>query len=136
MTDPSSVSPTSPAASSAPWEKITAVVLGVVFVSVLLGFAWLIPAPTDSQYATFKTVLALAAAGIGAILPGLIHIELPLPKGILRASGAVVLFVLVFFFTPASPASSQATTTGDIQQTIEGGTGVIHTGEGDIHVGK
>jgi hypothetical protein len=126
-----------PTIAAAPWEKITAVMLAVLLIAVVLVFSMLFPQPTDAQYATYKTILALAAGGFGSIIPGLIHVDLPLPKGVIRAAGAVVLFVVVFFFTPAPPASAKATTTGDVQQTVAtDGTGVIHTGEGDVHVGK
>ncbi len=84
-------------------QIIAAAIFGVCFISILLGFTVIFPEPTASQYATYKTVLALSAAGVGAILPGLIRIELPLPTVAVRASGAIALFVVVFFFTPPAP---------------------------------
>lgn len=96
------------------WEKIVAVVFGLGFLMVMLGFSVVFPEPTPTQYDTFKTVLALAAAGFAAVLPGVIHIDLPLPKGVVRASGAVVLFVIVYFFPPAAPESKDITVTQTI----------------------
>jgi hypothetical protein len=75
---------------------------GVIFVAVMLGFATQFPNPSSSQLFTFVVVLALAAAGIGAILPGTIGIEWNGPGGIpaIRAGGAIALFALVFLFRP------------------------------------
>jgi hypothetical protein len=117
------------------WEKITGLIFGLVFVSVLLAINLLIAAPTPSQYATFKTILAVAAAGIGGILAGTLHVEGSLQKWSVRAGGAIALFALVYFFSPAPPNAAQAKP--DVTQEIEdGGTGVIHTGEGDINIGR
>lgn len=119
------------------WEIIVAIAFGIVFVVVMLGFSVKFPNPTPSQYAVFKTVLALAAAGVGAVLPGVLNLELPLPKGVLRASGAVVLFVVVFFFTPKPPETPQSETHGNITQQVDGdSTGVINTGNGNVQIAK
>jgi hypothetical protein len=83
------------------WEKILGFVFGVIFIIVLLVIALVIPDPTETQYATFKTILALSAAGIGGILSGFIHVEGRLPQLTIRAGGALALFVVVYFFTPA-----------------------------------
>jgi hypothetical protein len=65
---------------------------GVIFLCVMLGFANFIPNPTPFQFRIFLTVLALAAAGIGAALPGYLEVQRP---GVFRAGGALALFVLV-----------------------------------------
>src|SRR5258707_9851452 len=86
----------SPAGSKA-WEKITAVVFGVAFVCVLLVIALFISHPTPFQIFVFRVVLALAAAGLGAIIPGLIQVQ---AGPFVRAGGAIALFVIVFWFNP------------------------------------
>jgi hypothetical protein len=68
-----------------------------VFVVVILYMAWFVPNPTPTQWFTFRVVLALAAAGVGALLPGLISVAAP---PYIRAGGALALFVLVFWFNP------------------------------------
>ncbi|MFS8047041.1 DUF4019 domain-containing protein [Rhizobium sp. BR 314] len=75
---------------------------GVIFVAVMLVFATQYPNPTPSQLFTFVVVLALAAAGIGAILPGTLGVEWSGPGGMpaVRAGGAIALFALVFLFRP------------------------------------
>ena len=79
------------------WEKIAAFAFGVAFVIVLLAIALFVPRPTDFQFWVFRVVLSLAAAGIGAVLPGFITVDV---KPYVRAGGALALFVLVYWFNP------------------------------------
>ena len=115
------------------WEKIAGLVFGVIFVTALLLLNVFIPEPSPTQYATFKTILALAAAGVGGILAGTLYIKGSIQKWSVRAGGALAIFLVIYFFTPApAPAPSAEPA---IRQTIEGGgTGAIHNGEGDINV--
>lgn len=77
-------------------------IFGVVFVSIMLGFALFVPYPTPFAVWVFITVLALAAAGVGAMVPGVIHAKV---GGWVRAGGAMAFFVLVFFFQPVIKGS-------------------------------
>src|SRR5205085_10406646 len=79
-------------------QQITAFVFGVVFIVVILIIAILLPNPTDFQYTTFRIVLALAAAGAAAMIPGFINVEV---GSAIRAGGAIAVFVVVYFFSPA-----------------------------------
>lgn len=140
------------------WEKVAGFVFGVVFTIVLLVLVVWIPNPTATQYTVFKTVLALSGAGVGAILAGFIQVEGTLSKLSIRAGGALVLFVLVYFFSPAPPtpltqqdavtkAALEALTTVDssihttsanvtINQTMSGGNGIqIGQNTGVINIG-
>ncbi|NQD94153.1 DUF4019 domain-containing protein, partial [Pseudomonas sp. CrR25] len=84
-------------------EKIAVFVFGVVFLTVILTLVVVYPYPTLIQFFVFRLVLALSAAGIGALLPGFINIDLPLPlQGGLRAGGALALFASVWFVNPAT----------------------------------
>lgn len=88
--------------SAVPMEVAVAFTFGVVFVVTMLIIAFRFPHPTPFQYNVFRTVLALAAAGAGAMLPGLINLEFTALAGLLlRAGGALALFVIIFFFNPA-----------------------------------
>ncbi len=78
-------------------EKVAVFAFGIVFVVTLLVIAIAFPTPTSFQYEVFKVVLALAAAGIAAMIPGLLGINVP---GI-KAGGALAVFVLVMYKTPA-----------------------------------
>jgi hypothetical protein len=49
--------------------------------------------------------LALAAAGVAALIPGFIDVKY---KGLIRAGGALAVFVVVFFLPPAALVTSSA----------------------------
>lgn len=79
-------------------DRWFAFAFGVIFVSVLLYLATMVTNPSALAIRVYVTVLALAAAGVGAILPGFIEIRY---KGYLRAGGALALGVLVYVNEPA-----------------------------------
>lgn len=86
-----------------PLEKLEqrkgAYAFGVIFVIVILGIAIGVPNPTSFQYTVFRIVLALAAAGVAAMIPGFINVTVGTA---VRAGGAIAVFVIVFFFSPAN----------------------------------
>lgn len=127
------ISPDNNDKPTANWEKMANYAFGVMFLIALLVIAIQYPDPTASQYAIFKTILAVAAAGIGGILTGFLHIKGTVQKITFRAGGALALFFIVFFFTPTPPKPVN----NEIKQVIEDkGTGAIHTGSGDINLRK
>jgi len=71
---------------------------GAIFLVVLLIVALLFPNPSESSLLVFRVILALSAACVGAVLPGVLHFNRPF----LRAGGAAAFFVVVFFFNPAA----------------------------------
>ena len=115
------------------WEKITGLIFGVTFFIALLVLSVFISNPSPTQYAIFKTILAMAAAGIGGILGGTIHVKGSIKKWSVRAGGAMALFIVVYFFTPA-PANTPEKGSANIQTIEEGATGVIHSGSGDVNI--
>lgn len=89
-------------------QLIVAFVFGLTFVIVLLILSTKFPLPTPFQYNVFRTVLSLAGAGVAAMIPGFINIELHSTVGLLiRAGGALAVFVIIFFFNPAQLALMQ-----------------------------
>ncbi|HWK95768.1 MAG TPA: DUF4019 domain-containing protein [Pseudolabrys sp.] len=83
-------------------EKVSVFVFGVVFLSAILVLVVLIPTPTAPQFFAFRLTLALSAAGVGALLPGFLRLDIPLPvRGGIRAGGALALFASVWFLNPA-----------------------------------
>ena len=80
-------------------QRILAYVFGVVFVAALLALAVWIPKPTPFQYTVFRIVLALAAAGVGATIPGFLEARV---GTWVRAGGAMAIFVVVYFYAPAA----------------------------------
>ena len=79
-------------------ERWAVFAFGVVFVVVILVMAVAFPQPSTFQYTTFRVVLALAAAGVVAFVPGFLHVKL---GSWLRAGGALAVFVVVYRFGPA-----------------------------------
>lgn len=82
-------------------ERYAVFVFGVLFLVIILTLIVWIPKPTIAQFFVFRLTLALAASGIGALTPGFIELNQPLPrKGLLRAGGALALFTLIWFGNP------------------------------------
>jgi hypothetical protein len=104
-------------------EKLLAFIFGVSFIIALIILAIVFPQPTSFQYTVFRIVLALAAAGAAAMFPGFIEVAVP---GWLRAGGALAVFVVVFFYNPASlvaPSPDVSTLSperGEIERTRRG----------------
>jgi hypothetical protein len=79
---------------------------GVVFVVIMLTIALLKPDPSNFQYSVFKTVLALAGGGVACMIPGFIEVRV---GPWVRAGGAIAVFVVLYFFSPASLVVSHST---------------------------
>lgn len=84
--------------SSVERDKYLAYSFAAVAIIVLLVTTIITPNPTSYQYTVYRIVLALAAGGIGAVIPGLLEVKF---KGWLRASGAAAFFAIVYFKSPA-----------------------------------
>ena len=86
-------------------QAIIAFVFGVVFVITLLVIAVRFPNPTPFQYNIFRIILSLASAGVAAMIPGFLNVDINSTTGLLiRAGGALAVFVIVYFFNPAKLA--------------------------------
>ena len=93
-------------------------IFGCVFVAALVVLAIVFPSPTVFQYTIFRIVLALASSGIAAFVPGLLRVRL---NNWLAASGALAVFVIVYFFSPAAlAAGSLGADTGNIHPAVLG----------------
>jgi hypothetical protein len=95
---------------------ILAFVFGVVFVTALLALVIFIPNPTPPQFEVIRIILALAAGGVAAMIPGFLNLKLGLGSNLaLRAGGALAVFAIVYFYSPAhwvpSPHQSVTQTT-------------------------
>jgi hypothetical protein len=89
-------------------QRIAAFGFGIAFVGVMLAIAFVISNPTPFQYLVFRIVLALAAAGIAAMIPGFLHVSFP---PVIQAGGGLAVFAIVFFYNPAAlvPTTSHGT---------------------------
>jgi len=88
-------------------DRFLAFTFGVVFLVVILAIAIWIPEPTGFSYTIFRIVIALAAAGVGAVIPGFLTVSF---RNVLRAGGAIALFVIVYFFAPVAIGEGEART--------------------------
>jgi hypothetical protein len=82
-------------------ERYLAFFFGVVFVVVLIMLAIFFPNPSPFQYMVFRVVLALAAAGVAAMIPGFLEVKF---GKWLRATGAIAVFAVVYWLNPAALA--------------------------------
>lgn len=80
-------------------ELISIFAFGLVFVATLMAIAIRFPEPTPFQYTVFRIVLALAAAGIAALIPGLLQVAI---GEWLKGGGALAIFAIVYFYSPAA----------------------------------
>jgi len=83
------------------YERWGAGISGAAFIVLLIFIAFYVPDPSDFQYFVFRCVLALAAGGFAGVLPGVLEVNWS--KSI-RATGAVGVFVIVYFWNPAQLA--------------------------------
>ncbi|MCW5211553.1 DUF1566 domain-containing protein [Desulfobulbus sp. TB] len=76
--------------------------VGLCFVAALLVLAIWFPNPTAYQYTVFRITLALAAAGIAGVIPGMIRLKMqPGSMLMIYAGGALAVFVMVYLLAPA-----------------------------------
>lgn len=109
---------------------ILAFTFGVIFVAALLGFALFVPNPTIQQFEIVRIILALAAGGVAAIIPGFLNLQLGAGTHLtLRAGGALAVFAIVYFYSPAHWAPSTAnitqTTSGPNSPAIIGNNNIV-----------
>ncbi|MGA8220088.1 MAG: hypothetical protein WB780_00430 [Candidatus Acidiferrales bacterium] len=101
--DPVSLSETTPTSTGERGpigiDKILGFVFGVSFVIILVIVAKIDRHPSPIGILIYRVVLALAAAGIGAVIPGMINVDI---NPVIRAGGAIALFVIIYWFKPAN----------------------------------
>ena len=84
-------------------QILFAFAFGVIFIAFLLIAVIFIPNPTPAQETIFRIVMALAAAGVGAMIPGVLDLKMTFwTQLVIRAGGALAIFVIVFFYNPAT----------------------------------
>jgi hypothetical protein len=83
-------------------KTLIAFVFGAIFIITILVFTAVVKDPSPTAVWTYRIILALAAAGVAAILPGFIDIKY---KGFVQAGGAIGVFVLILLAFPAPDAA-------------------------------
>ncbi|WP_417914142.1 hypothetical protein [Candidatus Electronema sp. JM] len=91
----------------AQWEKIVATIVAL-FIVGLISFLVIRDKPfSDSNFPIFiRILLSLACAVLGAVIPGFLNIDLQAKGLLIRAGGALALFVITYFFTPQTISPS------------------------------
>jgi hypothetical protein len=79
------------------WQIIVAFIFGVTFCVVMLVIAIFFPDPTNFQILVFRVILSLSAAGIAALIPGFINVNI---SPYIKAGGAIAVFIIVYWFNP------------------------------------
>jgi uncharacterized membrane protein YbhN (UPF0104 family) len=124
------------AASDRKPALVLAFVFGVVFLAALLAIAVAIPNPTPSQFETFRIIIALAAGGVAAVIPGLLDLRIKQGTRLaIRASGALAVFVAVYFYSPARWIADTTPAVGEkIDQRTVGDCSPAIAGAGNINL--
>jgi hypothetical protein len=78
-------------------ERIAVFVCGVAFLVTMLVVVLVVPNPTPTQLWVFRIIVAVAAAGFAAFLPGALDVQV---STWVKAGGALGVFVIVYFFNP------------------------------------
>ncbi|MCI5120497.1 MAG: hypothetical protein D3908_04735 [Candidatus Electrothrix sp. AUS4] len=95
--------------------KLLAFFFGLCFVTITLVLAIWFPRPTAFQYTVFRITLALAAAGVAGVIPGMIRLKAqPGAALLIHAGGALAVFVIVYLLAPAALPQEQL----DKQETV------------------
>lgn len=84
------------------WEKITAVAVAF-FIVGLISFLVIRDRPfSDLNFVIFvRILLSLSCSILGAVVPGFLQVDMRKKGLVIRAGGALALFIVTFFFTPS-----------------------------------
>lgn len=76
--------------------------IGVALLLLVIGIAFKISDPTTFQFRIFAGVFAISMAAFGLGLSGMLKADINFEKRLaISATGALAIFVLVYFFAPA-----------------------------------
>jgi hypothetical protein len=93
---------------------------GCIAIGVVLWLAFRGQTLNEQQFEILRIILALAGGGGGAVIPGFLDVSVkPGAKLALRAGGALAVFLVLYFWSPAQ------------WQPSHGGTVIQHTGGTD-----
>ncbi|OGB25754.1 MAG: hypothetical protein A3I66_05075 [Burkholderiales bacterium RIFCSPLOWO2_02_FULL_57_36] len=108
--------PAAAAPESHPIDRYLLFAFGVIFLSVLLWLVFREEQLNEDKAKLVHLVSSLAAAGVGAALPGWLNIEY---KNFVRAGGALGLFVLVFTYQPERAVNQNIWPPSDAGKAVE-----------------
>jgi hypothetical protein len=110
-------------------ELSLAFAFGCIAIGLVLWLAFRGQTLNEQQFEILRIVLALAGGGVGAVIPGFLDISVKAStKLALRAGGALAVFVVLYFW---SPAHWQPSHDGTVTQHTEGSCSPIQSGSGN-----
>jgi hypothetical protein len=109
-------------------EIVLAFLFGCLALAAVLWLAFANASLTDPQFQILRIVLALAGGGVGAVIPGFLDLHMTTgTKATVRAGGALAVFVVLYFWSPAhwepTPAGTVTQTTGGTGSPAQNGSG-------------
>jgi tetratricopeptide (TPR) repeat protein len=93
-------------------DKVSCYILGSVLLITVLILIVKFPSPSEAQFYVFRTVMAVAVAGIAVLLPGVFELKL---NNYIKATGAIAVFVLIYLVNPPDLIVAKST---DINEDI------------------
>ena len=79
---------------------ILAPAIGIVLLVPVLYLTFASETLNSDQFFVIKLVASLAAAGVASVIPGFVRLDLPVGQMLIRAGGAVAIFLIVWFTAP------------------------------------
>lgn len=84
------------------WKLIVGIVISVLFMLIIMLFAYHEPHPSNFQILIYRGIFALAAALLAGIIPGFLSIESRWKSLKMRATGAIAIFIIIWLLNPPS----------------------------------
>lgn len=110
-------------------EIAAAFAFGCIAIGIVLWLAFRARTLSQPQFDILRIVLALAGGGVGAVIPGFLSVDMkPNAKLAVRAGGALAVFVILYFFSPAHWAPPSP---GDVIQHTDGANSPAQNGSGN-----
>jgi len=78
----------------------TFIALGILFVAAGVTLPIIFGEPNSSVMHSYRVVLGLGAACIGALIPGFIELDGKIGELAFRSGGAIALFLLIYLVNP------------------------------------
>jgi hypothetical protein len=118
------------AAQRVSWlEIVLAFLFGILAIAAVLWLAFRNASLTEPQFEILRIVLALAGGGVGAVIPGFLEVNMKAGTRLaLRAGGALAVFVVLYFWSPAHWGPSS---TGTVIQDTSGAGSPAQNGNGN-----
>jgi hypothetical protein len=119
-------------AQPAPMRRLEmglAFAFGCVALAAVLWLAFRADSLSDQQFEILRIIVALAGGAVAAVIPGFLDVSMkPGAKSTLRAGGALAVFVVLYFW---SPAHWQPSHEGTVTQHTDGTNSPAQNGAGN-----